>query len=271
LSGFVRTVLLEAVLVPGLVSGLIVLAANLLGRGRALLGAVALTLGFLAAFHLILGLEFAWPRTAADKLAPLAVLGLAAACASERWRWPRPALLLIGTVGAAVAIIASRPLLEGRPATLITLALLVFLSVAVLWTIERARHHTWRRPLLLASIGFGLAGVAVFARTLLLAELALAIATAMAVIGPRPLPRTLAALLPGIAVLAGLATALALFSAAPAAALLLLVLTPLAGPVAKYLRLRLPLPEPVLFALAALLPPAAATGWTRYALGPAAG
>lgn len=260
MAGLGQQILIEAVLVPsgvGLAAAL--LGMRLSGRQPGVL-AGALALGFLAGFELIRGLEFAWPRAATEKLPGVVLLGLTGSLIAGRGRPGAGALLAIA---GPVLLVAARPLADGqigRPLALVLVGL-------ILWSALGARFAPRRSAWLLVAVALGLAGTAAFARTLLIAELALASAAVAGVALVRP-PTSAGALLPAVSLPIGIGTALVLFSKAPAPALLLIALIPLVGRasplLARWTRLR----EPLLMALLPLVLAALATGWTRWTHGP---
>lgn len=262
LGGLGHEIAREALLLPALVAAAVALGLGWLLRERALPVALAIALGFLMAFEPIRGLEPAWPHAAADKLPWLALLGLAMTLFAERRRRPLvgAAVVVLGAVG----LVASRELALGR----IAAPALVALAGLALWQVtRRSGGPPWRRHWTLAAIGFSLAGVALFARTVLIAELALACSAALLATAVRPAASP-EAFLPGLAVLLGLATTLALFSEASVVALALSGAIALAGWASLHLAPRVRVPEPLLFVGLGTLAAALATGWTRWLEGP---
>lgn len=251
----------QALLLPAIVAAALALALVWLFHDRAPSAAVAITVGFVAAFEPIRGLDLALPRAASDKLPWLALLGLAAAGLSVRRHRPLAAALVV-TLGA-VGAVAAREIAAGRIAG----PFVVALGGLAVWQAVRRQHGPpWRRHWTLAAIAFAFAGIALFARTVLVAELALACGTALLGSAARPSPSP-EGLLPGLAVLVGLATTLALFSVAPPQALAL------AGAIAGAAWLSLPiarrlrLPEPALFTGIGIAVALLAAGVSRWSEG----
>ena len=261
MDGFGEAILGDSIAVPAAVTAIAIVFGGAVTRDRSLVVALAVSLGFIAGFDLIRDLAFGWPRAAADKLPIVAVLGVAGTLLAERGGRPHAARLV--ALAGPVLLIAARPLLAGQ-----ILGPLVLIGAGVLlWrALERplpARRQLW----LITTMALGLAGIAVFARTVLIGQLALAAGAVAcaAMIRPPPSP---AALLPLAALLSGITSTLALFSEAPATALVLIGLVPFAGDLSVRFARATPLREPGVFAALTLVPAALAIGWTRWTEGP---
>jgi hypothetical protein len=268
-SPIAREILQDSLVLPFAVALLLSLAGRALpGRLRLPAGTAAVA-GFLAAFLAVHGFSGLLPRDAASKLPALALAGLLAGAALERFshesvfRWLAPPVVS----ALVVAWLAwPRPLLVA-PAVLLWAAGTFGLAAAGAAATRPARQFA-----VLIGLAVALAGIAFFARSISTMQLACGLAASLGglalafrLIGGRVTPSTL---LPAGALLIGLASILALYSAAPAAAL-----APLAALPAAH-RLSLPLAriggrsESSVFALLCLVLPALAVLAARLLLGP---
>jgi hypothetical protein len=276
LSPIARQILQDDIVLP------FVLALVLQLIGRPLLAwarvpsaaaGVALVAGFLAAFLSAYGPSALLPHDAASKLPALAFAGLLLGAGLDHAGPPRvwlrlaPALIATAVVGwlvwpriASGATVASGLLLWGAGAMGLTAT-------------AAAGGRPGRQFAMVIGLAAGLAGIAFFARTISIMQLALGLAASLAglalatrLAGGCRLP--LSALLPTGALLLGLGSILALYSAAPPLALAPLVALPLAHqlslPLARIGRRR----EGTVFVLLCVGLPALAVLVARLMLGP---
>jgi hypothetical protein len=252
----------NAILLPAVAAAVTVLGLAWLLRDRTLPVALAITFGFLVAFQAVRGVAPAWPQSASDKLPLLALLGLAMTLFVERRG--RPLVAGTTTILGVVGFIAWREIEAGRVSGPLTVA---GTGIAIWQATRQSPRSLWRRHWTLAAMALALAGVALFARTVLIAQLALACCAVLLASAIRP-AATPEALLPGFAVLVGLATSLALFSEASGIALALSGAIAAGGWGSDRLARVVPVPEPLLFVGFGIVAAAAATGLTRWLEGP---
>ena len=227
MTTFAEQILWQSVVAPAAISGFIALALrwrnsrHLILFGYATAFLVALAVGY----HLVFGVPSLVAMGARQKIMALTVIGLAICLAAGLVEVITPRLL------QGLAIVG--PLWIGWPALLQgnTATFLLVLPIALgLWLCSRTAGKTGPTPCaaedsvwLLALLAAGLAAIALFARTLSYAQLALMLASILAsasLAGPRP--RSLVLHLAGSTMLIGLMSALLLYSEASHLAMLIL-------------------------------------------------
>jgi hypothetical protein len=274
-SPIARQIVQDSIAVPFALALLLALVGRTLParlRLHSVAAGTAVVAGFLAAFLAVYGALGLLPRDAASKLPTLALAGLLAGAALERadhraiFRRLAPALVAAAVVGWLVwPRVAS---LLAVPAILVWAAGTFGLAATAAAETRPARQFA-----MLIGLALALAGVAFFARTVSIMQLALGLGASLAglalatrLAGGGRLPPS--ALLPAGGILVGLAAILVLYSAAPQAALAPLAALPaahwLSGPLARMGGRR----ERSVFALLCMVLPALAVLVARLALGP---
>jgi len=263
--------LLEPVLLPFAVAALAAFAGRfwLGARAAVPVAALAQAAAFLIAYWVLLGLPSWPPVMAREKIALVAaggvVLGLLLLLL-PRWADALQALVLAWPL-AIVLWLALPAALE--LATVIAGVLLALLGAAMIGPLAGARQRNPRAVLMLLSALIGLAGIARFGQAMSLAELALALAAALAgvLVAGRSVALANAALIGPSGSALALAATLVLYGAASRPALVLLALVFAADRLARRLasRRRFWL-EPLLFAAFCLLPLGLALLVARFGL-----
>ncbi|MEZ5933791.1 MAG: hypothetical protein R3F54_17935 [Alphaproteobacteria bacterium] len=250
--------LLESVAAPLLVAGLVMGAFRLGGDAIDSAPALALVLAFAATYFL----AFGWPASHAlgshAKIMLATIVGCSLGIAIDRgiW-WSR-----LGLITGAVAIplwIGLPSLTQQRPES--ALLLLPVLAAGALTALIGRSGSVERLPTLLTliTLAFGTAVIAVVARTISFAELALALGAALLAIlaiGRRPL--LVSAIITSALTLLALITALLLYSEASVWSLLMLTLVAGAVPLARLFGSGNRPPTPIGRVLLCCLLPAAA-------------
>lgn len=227
MTSFAGQVLFESVIVPAVVSGLIVLPTRWLRHRVSLV--LIYAAGFFAAIAASYVLTFGWPSTPAlgarQEIAILATACLLIGIGLSLWK-PRLLSLLTTLLVAGPLWIGWPLLMQGRSdAVLLALPLIMAPFIAGFWVNDRPAPSTFdagERCILMVIMAIGLAMIALFARTLSITQLSLALAstlTAAALAGRKPPPILLIA---GTAMLSGILTALLLYSEANVPAMFIL-------------------------------------------------
>lgn len=237
-------------------------------------------MGFLLAYLAILGIPAFPPVASVQKLAALVLAGLVAGLVLDGLRDPVVLRWPPIVAGPAVALywLALPRLAQLEATTVLILALLCAASLIVLVRLEGVRKQPGlAAPVMLGFGALGVALIAFLAHSASIAQLAFALAAAIAGFGlwnwPRPRYRFgMAALLGGAGALLGLVAVLVLYSRASPIALALLLPIFFADIPARRIRLGSGLLasalEPVLLAGLSLVPLIAALGvayaWARF-------
>ncbi len=221
MTSFTGQILLESIAVPAIVAGLVVFPTRWLSH-RVSLGLITAA-AFLAAIIATYLLIFSWPVStvlaARQKIIFLTVVAALLSLSLGRKLSSR-SLLVLSILGPLW--IGWPALLQGKPASLL-LALPMIVGFRVTWMSCRsdrpAREHT-ELCLLLLLMATGLALIALFARTLSVSQLSLALAStipSILILGPQ----RRACLLPTMSavMLSGLLSTVLLYSDASIAAL----------------------------------------------------
>jgi len=216
--------LLESLVAPSLVAGLIMISARGFKESRA--AAFLPALAILLALGTTYILAFGWPSnlalSARTKIMLSAVIGLAIGIMIERGVRGSGLALVAAAIGIPIWV-GLPTLQQGRPET----ALLILpIATALLAPKLLGQTRSWGdtpKILIMMALAFGLAGIAAFGKSLSFAELSLALASALLAIlaiGEKPLPAgtTISA---GV-ILLTLITSLMLYSQASLPALLVL-------------------------------------------------
>lgn len=223
MTSFTGQVLLESVLVPAIVSGLIVFPARWLSH-RVFHAAVQAT-AFMVAIAVTYVMIFGWPIAPAlgarQKIFLLTfaslLLGMGLNFGTSLPYRLLAALSILGPLW-----IGWPALMQGRPSAI----LLVLPMIVGLWVHDRSMrpaNGSVELSLLLIMMALGLALIALFARTLSSTQLGLALASTLAaalLTGPKPPERVLS--IAGATMLSGLLTALLLYSDASLPAIIVL-------------------------------------------------
>ncbi|MFN4088329.1 MAG: hypothetical protein ACK4QW_04705 [Alphaproteobacteria bacterium] len=276
--GLLDDPLISGVALPFVAALTVALAARLAGGGIARRGAVAVPLAFLLAYLPLLGLPPFPPVAAAHKvgyvIAGMVVLGLVV---EGRGRW---AALLAGAAGlvAAVGWIGQRPLSGPGETAWIVAAAVSGAGILALAALMREQARPAVGGAVLAVTALGLAALAFFGASASIMQAAIALAAAaggFALLNLfRPLlPFGAAGVLGAVAALTALAAQAAFFTRLDRSAMLVLG----AAIPSLFLAGRMPavrrpgLLSPILAALAAAVPVAAAAALAWYAQSSGAG
>ena len=232
--------LLESLLAPFAAAALLLTLARWLPRSR------FAALGPVFAMMLALGttyvLAFGWPSShaldARTKILISAVLGAIMGLIVER-RDRTSTVMLIAGATAIIVWIGLPALVHGRPASALLL-LPIAVALAALRLFGRGNASDETPPILtMLTLAFGLAAIAVFAKTFSLAQIALSLASALlaVLIFGRPALSSPGAKAPvellTSAMLLALSTALLLYSEANVFAVIILATTLIAGRLAS--------------------------------------
>ena len=230
MNSFAGQVVFESVIVPAAVSGLVVLPTRWLRHRVSLV--LIYAAGFFMAIAVSYVLTFGWPATPAlgarQKIAILAAAGILVGLGTGLGKPRLPLSTLLTAFLAAGPLWIGWPLLtQGRSdAVLLILPLLIAPIFAGFWINDQPAPSTLsvtERGVLMVTMAIGLAMIALFARTLSMTQLGLALAStlaAAALAGRKPAPPLL--LIAGAAMLSGFLTALLLYSEANVPAILIL-------------------------------------------------
>lgn len=236
MTSFAGQIFVESALLPAIVSGLIVLPAR--WSSHWVFCVLASAAAILAAILLSYVSVFGWPAPPAlgarQKILLLTVVSvlLGMGFSLDKPRFDR----------AVTAFFVIAPLWIGWPALKegrLSLGLLVLPIAVGLWVHSRSKRRTDDKTelcLLLVAMALGLAAIALFARTLSITQLGLALAatlTAIVLAGPKP-PTSMIAIA-GAAMLSGLLCALLLYSEASLPAMIVLCAVLLSPPFASLL------------------------------------
>lgn len=275
----VREILRESALYPLLLAALLTLAARLTpARFRPCMPGLAIAVGFAVSYVAIRGWPATWPQSATEKLPAAAFLALAVGGLHGRWppfRRTPPWLVHAGAF-ALIVLWLARPRLDDTPQPFLIQAGLVWLAgvigMVASGTGGGAPH---RQVAMLAATAIGLGGAALFARTISLAELDMALGAALvgvlAASRPAGVGRpTTCLLLPSSSLLLGLGAILLMFSGAEPWLLGLAWLALLADGASRRIA-RSKRRERWLFALLCVLPPVLVITLGRTFSGPLSG
>lgn len=279
MSAVAREILLESAVYPCLVAVLLTLAAGLTpSRFRPCAAGLAIALGFTVSYVAIRGWPALWPRSATEKLPAAALLALVVGGLHERWSpFRRTPPWLVHTVAFALIVLwLARPRLDDAPQPFLIEAGVVWLAGVVgLIASSTSGSRPYRQGAMLAATAIGLGGPALFAGTVSLAELGMALGAAL--LGVLAASRTAGlgrlatcALLPATSLLLSLGAILVMFSEAEPWLLGLAWLALLADR-ASHRIVRSRRRERWLFALLCVLPPALAITLARIISGPPLG